>query len=113
MASESTQPFLPRPERIRHANPDLPVALSEDIQGGKRVVMTMEELYGLNVKFAKLLENVTVVRVLQDANNQSTEYLLVDKNNIDNSLGWEEYISKEIFGKVVLSIKTSKLKIVY
>ncbi len=80
----STNPFLPYPERVRHQNPLLPVAYAEDIQGGRRVVANLTELYALSGESVKLQEQVTIVYVT----DQNADYKLINLANAGNSSGW-------------------------
>lgn len=83
---ESNNPFLPYPERVRHQNPNLPIAYAEDIMGAPRKVANLTELYGLTTKVAKLDVFVTKVYVV----SESKEYQLIDAANIGNSSGWKD-----------------------
>lgn len=84
---ESTAPFLPRPVRVRHANPDLPVVFTEDVKGGRRSVADLTELYALSAKVAKLQEYVTIVNVADDGTGRF-DYMLINATNVANSSGW-------------------------
>lgn len=83
--AKSNQPYLPRPERIRHGNQYYPVVLSEDVKGAPLAVANMAAMYALAPFKECLLENVTIVTVINAGANIKKRYELIDAN--DHFLG--------------------------
>jgi hypothetical protein len=82
-----------RPDEYKHQNPDLAIADSDGVRGGRRTVPDRAALYALASKADQLKENVTIVRIRADGENGGgpTEVLLVDDANIGSSAGWQLY----------------------
>lgn len=80
-----------KPDEYQHNNEDRAYVDSDFVRGGGRYVPDRAALYALAAKADQLKEHVSVVRVLQDADNGGlkTKVVLVDLANAGNARGWE------------------------
>lgn len=82
---------ITRPDEYKHTNPDLAIADSDGVRGGRRAVADRAALYALSVKADQLKQDVTVVRVKADSDNgnAATDLLLIDASKIGQAAGWQ------------------------
>lgn len=78
--------------RINDSNDPYSSALITEVQGGRKVVANLTALYALSTKPLQLLQDVTIVSVLNDGVG-NREYKLVDLSNAGNSAGWQLYVN--------------------
>lgn len=76
---------IKRPDIYENNNPVFPIADSDFVKGGGRVVADLTALYGLSDRPNQLKQRVTRVYVTAEA----AYYILIDESNIGSPTGWE------------------------